>query len=199
LFFCVGPCGVDKDALLKWTKDHLSDQHRFVFAQCVSMRPTSSIKWRESHLKDAGMTCDTVDFATFWQSAAEGQFAMVWQANDLYYGIRRGIEADLKAGCDVVVNGSRAYVPQLRSTFPNSIVVWIDPQESPLRSAAPRIEKGPAVLKQLHRASSIFTPPNDPHVVQLNSDGSLESVGHRLLDVLSSTSSQLTSQSQHVN
>jgi ribose 1,5-bisphosphokinase len=174
LFFCVGPSGVGKDALLQWTQQHLEDRDQIVFARRTITRPAY---FNESH--------EAVDFATFWQLAARGQFAMVWQNNDLCYGIRRGIEADLKAGCDVVVNGSPAYLPQLRKTFPDAVVVWIGAEEYLRRTRldARQSEAGPVSLKRAYRSAN-FLPPDEPYVVPLDNSGPLEAAGNRLLGLL---------------
>jgi phosphonate metabolism protein PhnN/1,5-bisphosphokinase (PRPP-forming) len=175
LFYCVGPSGVGKGAVLQWAQQHLIAQDRIVFAQRTITRPAY---FNESH--------EAVDFATFWQLAAGGQLAMMWQNNDLCYGVRRSIVADLKAGCDVVVNGSHAYLPQLRKTFPDAIVVWIGGQENLMRARldAQQSEAGPVSLKRLYRSAD-FMPPDEPHVVPLDNRGPLEAVGKRLLGLLS--------------
>lgn len=174
LFYCVGPSVVGKDALLRWTQQHLAGQHRIVFAQRVITRPAH---FGELH--------EAVDFATFWQLAAGGQFSMVWQSNDLCYAIRRDIEADLKAGCDVVVNGSSAYLPQLSRTFPDAVVVWVEAQKNVTRARleAQQREAGPVSLKRLYRSTG-FLPPDEPQVVPLDNSDPLEKAGNRLLRLL---------------
>lgn len=175
LFYCVGPPGVGKAAVLQWVQQHLADQDRIVFAQRTITRPAY---FNERH--------EAVDFANFWQLAAGGQLAMVWQNNDLCYGIRRNIVAALKAGSDVVVNGSTSYLPQLHNAFPEAIVVWIGGQEHLMRARrdAHQSEAGPVSLKRLYRCVD-FMPPDDPQVVPLDNRGPLEVVGKRLLGLFS--------------
>jgi ribose 1,5-bisphosphokinase len=93
--------------------------------------------------------------------------------------------ADLRAGCDVVVNGSPSYLSQLRTAFPDAIVVWIGTQENLMqaRSDARQSEAGPVSLKRLYRSAD-FMPPDEPHVVPLDNSGSLEAAGKRLLGLL---------------
>nr|WP_083757397.1 phosphonate metabolism protein/1,5-bisphosphokinase (PRPP-forming) PhnN [Janthinobacterium sp. Marseille] len=174
IFFCVGPSGVGKDSLLNWVREHSAGDEKLVFAQRTITRATQA---NEAH--------EAVDTASFWRLAAGGQFAMVWQANDLCYGIRRGIEADLKAGRDVVINGSRAYVPQLLQAFPDAIVIWIDASENLLRERleARQREQGPALLKRLKRAKE-FAPSEQAQVIRLDNSGALEAGGQKLLDIL---------------
>lgn len=174
VFFCVGPSGVGKDSLLQWVRDHLSEDDNVVFAQRTITRAADP---SEAH--------EAVDAATFWRLAAGGQFAMVWQANDLCYGVRRAIEADLKAGRDVVINGSRAYVPQLQQAFPDAIVIWIEASENLLRERleARHREEGPALLKRLKRAKA-YAPSNQAQVIRLDNSGPMEVAGQKLLQIL---------------
>lgn len=176
VFFCVGPSGVGKDALLNWVQQHFPINERAVFAKRVITRAVHSSELHES-----------VDVSTFWQLAASGQFAMVWQANDLCYGIRRGVEADLKAGRDVIINGSRAYIPQLRQAFPDATVIWIEANETLIRERLEmrQRETGPALLRRLKRGSE-FIPPDGQQVIRLDNSGPLEVAGQRLLEILQS-------------
>ncbi|MNR79268.1 Ribose 1,5-bisphosphate phosphokinase PhnN [compost metagenome] len=174
IFYCVGPSGVGKDSLLQWVRQHSEDDGRLVFAQRTITRAADS---SEAH--------EAVDTSTFWRLAAGGQFAMVWQANDLCYGIRRGIEADLKAGRDVVINGSRAYVAQLQQAFPDAVVIWIEANETLLRERleARQREQGPALLKRLKRAKE-FLPESQTQIIRLDNSGPLEVAGQKLLKLL---------------
>mgnify|MGYP001964458694 FL=1 len=160
--------------MYKRQREHSAGDEKLVFAPRTITRATQA---NEVH--------EAVDAPTFWRLAAGGQFAMVWQANDLCYGIRRGIEADLKAGRDVVINGSRAYVPQLLQAFPDAIVVWIEANENLLRERleARQREQGPALLKRLKRAKE-FAPSGQAQVIRLDNSGALEVGGQRLLNIL---------------
>ncbi|RQO37362.1 phosphonate metabolism protein/1,5-bisphosphokinase (PRPP-forming) PhnN [Herminiimonas sp. KBW02] len=174
IFFCVGPSGVGKDSLLNWVRAQCAGDEKLVFAQRTITRATQG---NEVH--------EVVDAPGFWRLAASGQFAMVWQANDLCYGVRRGIEADLKAGRDVVINGSRAYVPQLLQAFPDAIVIWIDANENIVRERleARQREQGPALLKRLQRAKE-FVPTAQGQVIRLDNSGPLDVAGNKLLAIL---------------
>lgn len=174
LFFIVGPSACGKDALLGWVKQRLPPDADIVFARRVITRPVDP---SEPH--------EAIDSARFWELAAGGHFAMHWQANDLCYGIRRGIEADLKAGRDVVVNGSREYLPQLRQLFPAAQVIWIEADAALIRARieARHREAGAALRLRLERRAA-FTPPDDQNVIRIDNSGSIEVAGQRLLDVL---------------
>ncbi len=174
LFFFVGPSGVGKDTLLEWVRQRMPADADSVFAQRTITRPAHP---SESH--------EAMDAASFWQLAAAGHFAMVWQANDLCYGVRRGIEAELKAGRDVIVNGSREYVPQLRQSFPDAQVVWIEADAVQLRERmeARQRESGAALLRRLDRATQ-FAPPETEKIIRIDNSGPPEAAGQKVLEIL---------------
>lgn len=172
LFFFVGPSGAGKDTLLQWVQQRLPSDADTVFARRTITRPAHA---SEAH--------EPADASTFWALAAAGHFSMIWQANDLFYGIPRGIEADLKAGRDVVVNGSREYVPRLLELFPQAQVIWVEADTEQIRKRIEgrQRETGPALLKRLDRAKQ-FTP--DGEVIRLDNSGPVEIAGRRLLEML---------------
>jgi len=174
LFFCVGPSAMSRHALLQWTRQHLPRSERIVFARQAVTRPRHG---EEEH--------EALDAGTFWKQVAAGEFSLVWQVHGVCHGIRRSMEADLKAGCDVVVNGDPACLPQLRSVFPDAVVVWIEAWQAAMRERgqARRRETGPAMLMRLNRSFAPM-PPADPAVVQIDSSGPLEAAGNRMLGLL---------------
>lgn len=174
LFFIVGPSGAGKDTLLRWVERHLPDDADIVFARRTITRPAHSSELHEA-----------ADVDTFWRCASTGHFSMVWQAHDLCYGIPRGIEADLKAGRDVIVNGSREYVPQLRQLFPQAQVIWIEADAEQIRQRieSRQREAGAALLKRLDRAAE-FSPPEAKNIIRIDNSGPVEVAGRRLLEII---------------
>ena len=59
-------------------------------------------------------------------------FALSWRANGLAYGIPRQIDGWLAAGQDVLVNGSRGYLPQARLRYPALIGVLAHGRRPPV-------------------------------------------------------------------
>ena len=181
LFFFVGPTGAGKDSLLRWVQQRVPNRDT-VFARRTVTKPAQE-----------GDVHEAVDTATFWNLAAAGQFAMQWQVDGVSYGVRRCIEADLLAGFDVLVNGSREYVPQLQRLYPQAQVVWIEADAALLeeRLAARGRESGAALLRRISRASQ-FPPPesradsyaNSQQVVRIDNSGEIETAGQRVLELL---------------
>jgi ribose 1,5-bisphosphokinase len=172
LFFFVGPSGAGKDTLLQWVRERMPSDADTVFARRTITRPAHS---SEAH--------DPADQDTFSQLAAAGYFSMMWQANELCYGIPRGIEADLKAGRDVVVNGSREFVPRLRELFPQARVIWVEADTGQIRQRieSRKRETGAALLTRLDRVTQ-FKPTEE--MIRLDNSGPLEVAGQRLLEIL---------------
>ena len=174
LFYVVGPSGVGKDSVLRWVREQLEDHRQVRFA-------TRAIT-RDAHPSEDH---EPVTVNDFWQEAGNGKFSMIWQANGACYAVRRGIEADLRAGFDVVVNGSREYAPQVVEAFPNASIVWIKAEACIIRHRlmARQRENGAALLKRVQRASA-FPAPEDHNTIHLDNSGPIEVAGSRLLALL---------------
>lgn len=58
---------------------------------------------------------------------------MHWRANGLDYGIPRQVDQWLAAGRAVLVNGSRAYLPEARQRYPDLLAVLVEVKPEVLR------------------------------------------------------------------
>jgi len=175
LYFIVGPSGAGKDTLLHWVKENLPANAPLEFARRAITRPAHGSEVHEVLNQEA-----------YWQAAAAGHFCMQWQANDLCYGIRRNVEAKLKCGQDVVVNGSREYLPQLRQRFPDARIVWImaDPEQIRQRMEKRQRESGAALLNRLDRGIK-FAVPDDQDIICIDNSGPIHVAGQKLLKIFS--------------
>jgi ribose 1,5-bisphosphokinase len=100
LIYLMGPSGSGKDSLL--TALRAEPHPSLLVAHRYITRPSGD--GSENHV--------SLGETEFLQRCAAGLFALHWQAHQHYYGL--GIEIDLwlLRECNVVVNGSRAYLNQ---------------------------------------------------------------------------------------
>ena len=105
LIWLMGPSGSGKDSLLAELR--LREQTQLLVAHRYITRDASA--GSENHI--------ALSEREFFTRAGQNLLALSWHANGLYYGV--GIEIDLwlHAGFDVVVNGSRAHLPQARARY----------------------------------------------------------------------------------
>jgi len=111
LFYLMGPSGSGKDSLLRMCRQRLSGSTLMIAHRYITREPDLD---GENHV--------ALTQQEFNNRSERGLFTMEWQANGLSYGI--GVEVDLwlAHGCDVLVNGSRAFIDQARKRYGLSLV-----------------------------------------------------------------------------
>ena len=122
LIYLMGPSGAGKDSLINAARELFAARGCYV-AQRVITRAGDA----------PGEVAQSVTPAEFERLQAAGAFAMSWQANGLAYGIPQHIEQWLAAGRDVLVNGSRSYLPQAQERFGRLLAVMLTVNEEALR------------------------------------------------------------------
>lgn len=160
LIWLVGPSGSGKDSLLEALRKQEHPQmlvaHRYI------TRP-------------AGAGCENhvaLSEHEFFTRAAQHLFALSWHANNLYYGVGMEIDLWLHAGLDVVVNGSRAHLPQAKARYGESLLpvcLQVSPDILRQRLEQRGRENAREIAQRLERAAR-YTPQQ---CVMLNNDGSL--------------------------
>ncbi|QUM75620.1 ribose 1,5-bisphosphokinase [Moritella sp. 24] len=110
LFYIIGPSGSGKDtfiqALRQQWPNNLLVAHRYI-TRCAD-------SGGENHIE--------LSLAEFMLRQQSQLFSMYWQANQHSYGLGYEIETWLDKGFDVVVNGSRAYLPTAQKKFGTQLV-----------------------------------------------------------------------------
>lgn len=122
LIFLIGPSGSGKDSLLQAARPQLEAQRCHVVRRVIT-RSAEAV----------GEDAEAVSPEQFDRLEADGAFAMSWRANGLAYGIPVQINEWLAAGDDVLVNGSRAYLPQARRRYPDLLAILLTVEPTLLR------------------------------------------------------------------
>ncbi len=168
VIWLMGPSGSGKDSLLaalrQKTHPQLLVAHRYI------TRPASA--GSENHI--------ALSEPEFFTRAGQQLFALSWHANGYYYGVGLEIDLWLHAGFDVVVNGSRAHLPQAQARYAEALVpicLQVSPDILRSRLQSRGRENAREIDQRLARAAR-YTPSDCP---VLNNDGSLlQSVEHFL-------------------
>ena len=175
LIYCMGPSGAGKDSLLDWLRAHLPTPCPVYWAQ----RTISRIA------VPGGETHESVSPKTFAALCREQAFALHWEANSLSYGIRHAQLAPLAQGHWVLLNGSRAYLPEALAQFPDLVAVHISASPQVLRERLlSRGRETPDLVEARVQRAIAFLPPPGTASLEVHNDGALNDAGQQLLHAL---------------
>lgn len=160
LIWLMGPSGSGKDSLLAALRQREHTQllvaHRYI------TRAASA--GNENHI--------ALSEQEFFTRAGQNLLALSWHANGLYYGVGVEIDLWLHAGFDVVVNGSRAHLPQAQARYGKALLpicLQVSPDILRQRLQARGRESETEIAARLARAARYA--PFNCHI--LNNDRSL--------------------------
>ncbi|MFJ2980970.1 MULTISPECIES: phosphonate metabolism protein/1,5-bisphosphokinase (PRPP-forming) PhnN [unclassified Pseudomonas] len=174
LIFLIGPSGSGKDSLLDAARQDLMAAGVLIARRVIT---------RSAEAK--GEAAQGVTPERFAAMRAAGEFAMHWQANGLQYGIPAQVDHWLAQGRSVLVNGSRAYLPEARKRYPDLLAVCLQVKPDVLRERllARGRETIDEVEQRLARSARLQVDP-DVTVHWLDNSGSLVAAVSALLDLL---------------
>lgn len=115
LALVVGASGAGKDALIAGARKHLSQDSRFAFPERTVTRQSNDAEHHAS-LSEAG----------FGRAAADGRFALTWEAHGLLYGVPADIGDIIRRGQTAVVNGSRTICATARRRYARVCVILVE-------------------------------------------------------------------------
>lgn len=171
LIWLMGPSGSGKDSLLAELRQQ--EQAQLLVAHRYITRAANA--GNENHI--------ALSEQEFFTRAGQNLLALSWHANGLYYGVGVEIDLWLHAGFDVVVNGSRAHLPQAKSRYGAVLLpVCLQVSQDVLRQRllARGRENETEIVARLERAARYA--PEDCHT--LNNDGSLLQSVNTLLTLM---------------
>lgn len=172
----VGPSGAGKDSVMSYAARHFADETRVRFVRRVITRPADA----------GGEAHEAIDADGFRQRAADGGFAVSWNAHGLSYGIPRETFDQLEKGTTLVANGSRSALPAFAEAYPRLKVVLVTARPDILaaRLSARGRESADAIAKRLDRAVPEIVIGAD--TVIIDNSGALEEAGEAFISLLAS-------------
>lgn len=180
LIYLMGPSGAGKDSVLQGLHPYLEGR-RCRIARRVITRSAEAV----------GEQAIAVLPDEFDERERAGDFAMVWRANGLAYGIPKEIDGWLADGCQVIVNGSRSYLEEARRRYPDLLAVLLEVEPAILRQRllARAREDAVQIEARLIRGAELAGSAllqGDERIVRLDNSGSLDNAVQRLLQLIDS-------------
>ena len=160
LIAVVGPSGVGKDSVMQGLAEAVPGLE--LVRRTITRPAEAGGEMHEEATEDA-----------FLRLAAQGAFALSWQAHGHRYGIRRSALRPLDEGRDCLVNLSRAVLAEAAALSPYLTILSLtaSPETLAARLAARGRERPDAIRDRLVRRGGDW--PEGVHVVTLSNDGDL--------------------------
>ncbi|GMU73502.1 MAG: phosphonate metabolism protein/1,5-bisphosphokinase (PRPP-forming) PhnN [Burkholderiales bacterium] len=181
-FLVVGPSGVGKDTLIDGARAAFAADPSWVFATRTITRPADA----------GGEVHEAMDDDAFVTAERAGAFLITWSAHGHRYGLRSTLRDELRAGRNVIANGSRATIAELAKRVPRLVVVAVDAKRESLggRIAGRGREQGEAISARLDRRVELELPAGVERVDVAN-DGTIEEGITHFLAALTAASRRL--------
>ena len=174
----IGPSGAGKDSLINYARERLAPDPAFLFVRRAVTRTANS--GAEDHR--------SLTQAEFAAAACKGQFAVVWEAHGLQYGIPASACAHVEAGGIAIANGSRVALPEILACFGKATIVHVTARPDVLagRLAMRRREDAKTIQARLARKPPeiVRCSADRSRWIEIDNSGELPSAGEILLSVL---------------
>ena len=175
LFYVIGPSGAGKDSLIDYAKRHGTPE-RIKFVRRYITRAANAGFERHIEVTRAG----------FQAKLEERFFALWWESHGNYYGISAVIDEWMEMGYNVVMNGSRGYLPKAIERYPDLVAVLVEVSPEVLRNRLHNRgrETSEQIEKRIQRSRQ-FDNLTAPNLVRINNDVALELSGARFIEIIS--------------
>ncbi len=183
LFYLIGARGCGKESLLQFVQQNLYDNTHVRIAHRYSTKPNSETdKERYTALSRA----------EFNKRLHGGKFAIAWESEGNFYGIDQEVNEWLAQGYNVLINGSRVFLPMARKLFAHLVPVYIQikPENLTLRLMFKHTNQTDEIRRSIQRECFSTDQFNAPDIVTLDNNGPLHIAGNRLLSIINPTFSR---------
>lgn len=177
LFYVIGASGAGKDSLMQYARVNQKSDNKTIFCHRYITRPADS--GGENHIalsKQEFLLRKELDF-----------FVLNWYSHGTYYGIGKEIDIWLKKGCNVIVNGSRGYLPEALKRYPEIKAILIKVKPSLLRERL--IKRGREtkedIEKRIQRAAE-YADISGPKIKSFENNSDLSVTGPAFLKLITS-------------
>jgi ribose 1,5-bisphosphokinase len=174
LFYVIGASGAGKDTLMNFARTRLSGSDKVIFAhRYITRLPFTG---NENHVY--------LPEQEFKLRISEGLFSLHWESHGQYYGIGAEINMWMEKGFNVVVNGSRQYLPVAQKLYPQMVVILIDasPEIISERLSGRGRESVDEIKKRISRSSEISA--DFSNCIKIQNDSEIEEAGNALLKII---------------
>jgi ribose 1,5-bisphosphokinase len=174
LFYVIGASGAGKDTLMNYARTTINGSMPVVFAHRYITRPPFT--GNENHVY-----LSTEEFHAWINS---NLFAMYWDSHEQFYGIGAEINSWMERGFNVVVNGSRQYLPVAQQLYPDMKVILIEasPEIISERLTGRGRESAAEIEKRIARTAEINSDWSN--CIKIINDAAIEDAGNELVNVL---------------
>jgi ribose 1,5-bisphosphokinase len=174
LFYIVGASGAGKDTLINYARTKINGSDPVIFAHRYITRPPNT--GNENHV--------CLSTGEFQLRMKAGLFAMYWESHGNFYGIGHEINRWLKNGFNVVINGSRQYLPIAQQIYPEMEVILIVATHEIInqRLLNRGREDAGEIEKRIARTSKISTDLRN--CIKIQNDGAIEDAGDELVNIV---------------
>jgi ribose 1,5-bisphosphokinase len=174
LFYIIGPSGAGKDTLINYARKMINGSENVIFAHRYITRPPYT--GNENHI--------CLSNEEFQHRVNANLFAMHWESHGNFYGIGREIDSWMESGFNVVVNGSRQYLPVARQICPDMDVILVIASEEIInqRLANRGREEAEEIKKRVARTSEISADLEN--CIKLQNESAIEDAGNELINII---------------
>ena len=174
LFYVIGASGVGKDTLMNYARTKINGSEPVILAHRYITRPPFT--GNENHI--------SLSHEEFQSRIKSGLFALYWESHGNFYGIGHEINSWMKNGFNVVVNGSRQYLPIAQQIYPDIKVILIEasPEVINERLSNRGREDAGEIQKRIARTAEISADLRG--CIKIQNDSAIEDAGNELINVI---------------